>query len=122
MKYTIHSQQDRLVDVTMDDEQGLVIRKKMELIKYGVDVLVPAIDKETDEPLVDKEGNPVMKLELQMVDPFDDIGAYLETYLQKYKDGKAREEAEKNVPQLPLEEEFFHSPQVNSDAEEAAAE
>ena len=114
MTYTIHAQEDRLVDVSIDDGEGLVIRKKMDLQPYGYDIVVTV-------PHPEKEGEFIEQVQTKKSDPFDDLPGFFSHYLQAYKQGKEKEEEDK-VPQLPLEEEFFHSPQVNSDAEEAAAE
>ena len=112
MAYTIHAQDDRLVDVSIDDGEGLVIRKKMDLQPYGYDIVVTV-------PHPEKEGEFIQQVQTRKSDPFDDLAGFFSRYIQAYKQGKQKEEEDK-VPQLPLNEEFFHSPQVNS--EEAAAE
>lgn len=85
----------------------------MELIKYGTDVVEKktVIDEKTGKEKV------VEVTKLITVDPFDDIGAFFDRYLEAYKQGKEKEAQDNDVPALPLEEECFHSPQVQEAAE-----
>lgn len=113
MTYTLHSQDDRIVDVTIDDGAGLSLRKKMDLQPYGVNVVVTV-------PHPEKEGEFIQQMQVRMVDPFDDLPGFFKDYMDAYKRGKQVEEDAK-VPKQPLDEPFYFVPQ-EPNSEEAAAE
>lgn len=113
MTYTIHAQNDRSIDVTIEDEAGLSIRKNMDLQPYGMNVVVTV-------PHPEKEGEFIKQNQVRMVDPFDDLPTFFAKHLEAYKRGKQVEEDAK-VPKQPLDEPFYFVPQ-EPNSEEAAAE
>mgnify|MGYP006326502893 CR=1 FL=1 len=113
MTYTLHSQDDRFVDVTIDDGEGLSIRKKMDLQPYGVDEIVTV-------PHPEKEGEFIQQMQVRMVDPFDDLSGFFANYMEAYKRGKRVEEDAK-APKQALEKALYFVPQ-ESNSQEAAAE
>lgn len=113
MTYTLHSQDDRFVDVTIDDGEGLSIRKKMDLQPYGINVVVTV-------PHPEKEGEFIQQTQVRMVDPFDDLPGFFKSHMEAYKRGKQAEEDAK-VPKQALDEPFYFVPQ-EADSQEPAAE
>ena len=114
MTYTIHSQADRFVDVTLNDGEGLSIRKRMDLQPYGTDVVVTV-------PHPEYENEFIQQIQTRMVDPFDNLPGFFQHYLEAYKRGKKVEEDAK-APRQTLEETFYFAPQENPNSQEPAAE
>ena len=114
MTYTIHSQADRFVDVTIDDGEGLILRKKMDLQPYGTDVVATV-------PHPEYEGEFIQQIQICMVDPFDNLPGFFQRYIEAYKHGKRVEEDAK-APKQALDKPFYFVPQVEPSSQEPAAE